>query len=239
MSKVLVLAETGFGKTTSIGNIPEVGIEGLKPEETFVISASGELPFRGWKKDYPFVPTEGPPKEGRFKHSDDMQKIAKTIRYIYKNREEIKNIVLDDQQYLMGNYYVNNSVGGDQYGVFKKIGAFMADLYRAIDEAHRAGLNIIVMSHYEEVGRGVNLSYKPKTAGKMVDTYLTLEGQFQVVLYGKITMEADKTMKRMFVTNADGDYNQAKSPIGMFQQTHIPNDMGYVLNKIKEYYEGN
>ena len=36
MAKILALAASGFGKSTSFGNIPELGIKGLDPNNTFV-----------------------------------------------------------------------------------------------------------------------------------------------------------------------------------------------------------
>ena len=48
MAKILILAKSGFGKSTSIGEIPELGIKGLDPKETYLISCVNKpLPFRG------------------------------------------------------------------------------------------------------------------------------------------------------------------------------------------------
>ena len=42
---ILVIAESGSGKSTSIEN--------LDPKETFIINISGKaLPFKGWKSKY-------------------------------------------------------------------------------------------------------------------------------------------------------------------------------------------
>ena len=50
MAKIMILAKSGFGKSTSIGEIPELGIKGLDPKATFLISAVNKpLPFRGAK----------------------------------------------------------------------------------------------------------------------------------------------------------------------------------------------
>jgi len=40
MPKVLVLAPSGFGKSTSIGNIPELEIQGLDPAFTYILSVT-------------------------------------------------------------------------------------------------------------------------------------------------------------------------------------------------------
>ena len=49
MARILVLAESGFGKSTSLGAIPEYDIKGLDPKETFYITATNKglpLPVR-------------------------------------------------------------------------------------------------------------------------------------------------------------------------------------------------
>jgi hypothetical protein len=72
----------------------------------------------------------------------------------------------------------------------------------------------------------------------MLDNKITLEGLFTVILYGKqgYDMEAKKPTKQ-FVTNFDGEY-PAKSPIGMFNDLYIPNDLGLVAQTIDRYNRG-
>jgi hypothetical protein len=73
---------------------------------------------------------------------------------------------------------------------------------------------------------------------KMLDEKVTLEGLFTILLYGKTTFDTtEKKSSKVFVTNYDGEY-PAKSPHGMFKDLYIPNDLGYVARKIKEYNEG-
>jgi hypothetical protein len=93
--------------------------------------------------------------------------------------------------------------------------------------------NFIVLTHQELDDDG---SYKIKTVGKMLDNKITIEGMFTVVLYAH--QEFDKGVtKKMFVTNYDGRY-PAKSPIGMFEDLVILNDLGIVVKKVQEYYNG-
>ena len=40
-----------------------------------------------------------------------------------------------------------------------------------------------------------------------------------------------------FVTNRDGQY-PAKSPLGMFDNLYVPNDLGKIVNTMNAYYEG-
>lgn len=99
--------------------------------------------------------------------------------------------------------------------------------------------NIICLAHYEEFKdkNGDSLSYRYKSTGNMVDQYITPEGKFEVVLYGKSEFnEKEHKSVRQFVTNDDGVY-PAKSPVGMFDDLYIPNDLGYVVKKSEEFYK--
>jgi hypothetical protein len=45
----------------------------------------------------------------------------------------------------------------------------------------------------------------------------------------------DGKANHFFVTNYDGTFN-AKTPVGMFSELHIPNDLGVVNDAIRAYY---
>jgi hypothetical protein len=79
--------------------------------------------------------------------------------------------------------------------------------------------------------------YKMKTVGNMIENYLTLEGLFTVVLYTKVSKGSDNKIVYQFVTNYDGEY-PAKSPVEMFDEIYIPNDLGLVSKTIDSYNEG-
>lgn len=69
------------------------------------------------------------------------------------------------------------------------------------------------------------------------DDYLTLEGLFTVLIYTKVSRGTDNKVKYEFVTNHDGEF-PAKSPIGMFKELYIPNDLGKVSELIDNYNKG-
>lgn len=234
MARVLVLAESGFGKSTSLGEIPELGIKGLDPKETFYISATNKgLPFRGWQKQYIHVPKGVPPTTGNFLISNNGDVIRQHIEYFIANRPDIVNYVIDDLNYVMQDYYMDNSLAKG-YDVFKNLGFFMNGIFKAAYNIPY-DKNFIALMHYEKDSDGFNSTYKAKTVGKAVDQYITIEGKFEVVLYGKQSIDDQtKKVRKEFVTNYDGQY-PAKSPVGMFKDTYIINDLGLVVEKIKEY----
>ena len=234
MSKILVLAKSGFGKSTSIGEIPELGLKGLDPKTTYLISCVNKpLPFRGANKKF-VVTTPNNPTGGNRVITNDAEIVAKIINMLAKY--PYKNIVLDDMNYMAQDYYMKNALKGG-WDTPKKIGYNTGLVFDAIN-AVPEDKNIICLAHYEEYKdkNGDSISYKYKSTGNMVDSYITPEGKFEIVLYGKSSFdEKEKKSIREFVTNDDGVY-PAKSPIGMFD-LYIPNDLGLVVDKIAEYYE--
>ena len=67
----------------------------------------------------------------------------------------------------------------------------------------------------------------------------TLEKEFTIVLFTEVIEEVIAGvpyMRYKFLTNYDGVCS-AKTPMGMFKEKYIDNDLNMVINRIKEYYE--
>lgn len=170
MAKVLILAESGFGKTTSIGPDLEINIKGLDPKETFIITCTNKgLPIPGWKRFYfPATPDDQTKGNLIMNASRTPELIAKQIANA-GGRDYIKNIILDDSNYIMQDYYMQKAMTSG-YDVFKKIGAIMGGIFLAIENIS-SEKNVFMMAHYEEF-KNSNLdtiSYRYKTVGKMVN----------------------------------------------------------------------
>ena len=63
---------------------------------------------------------------------------------------------------------------------------------------------------------------------------LTLEGLFSIVLFGKVNKNDDGELEYGFETQNSGE-NTCKSPMGMFEDNFIPNDLQLVKQRIEEY----
>lgn len=245
------MAETGFGKSSSIGpitmedfqraGIPNTEIIGLNPAETFIISCSNKnLPIPRWKNFYQRVEYADFVQNGKGNYviTNNADQISILIDLVNTNKKKVINILLDDTNYVMQDYYMSKALTTG-FDVFKKIGAMMGGIFNAMERVSAANKNFIMMAHMEEYKNSNldTLSYRYKTVGKMVNDYITPEGKFEIVLFGKqsvIQLDGKSVVKKQFVTNYDGQY-PAKSPIGMFEDLYIPNDLGYVLNSIKNY----
>ena len=101
----------------------------------------------------------------------------------------------------------------------------------------RDDLYVAVLTHSENTGDNINPYYKIKTQGKMLDSVITLEGLFTYVLFTRVVRdEGSNEVKYKFLTNSDGTCT-AKSPMGLFDDVLIDNDLDFVIKKIQEYNE--
>lgn len=228
MSSIAIVGKSGTGKSSSYGQFPELGIEGLDPLKTVVINVAGkDLPFRGWKSKYKGKLSEG----GNYMESSDSDQIAKAITYVNASRKDIENVVIDDGQYTMAFEFMRRAKESG-YGKFADIGVNAGKIMTAAKEANN--LKVFFLWHPEQ---DKETGYKLKTVGKMVDDYLTLEGLFTIVLYTRVSKGADNKPNYEFVTNNDGEF-PAKSPVGLFESLYIPNDLGFVAKAIDNYNNG-
>jgi len=244
MSQALVIAAgSGMGKSTSMGKIPSLEHEGLVPKETVLINVMGKpLPFKEGRELYKQAVMEFSPITNKFEMIVPgnmlVSKNAREINdylLIINTKPNIKNVVIDDFQYIMADEFMATaSVKG-----FEKFNKIAANAYYVMLTGLqlRADIVFIVLTHIEPVTDGnVIVDYKIKTIGKMLDDKVTLEGLYSIILFGDIIKDSENNMKKVFVTNSTDKFRQAKSPIGMFDDIYIKNDLGYVVKRVREYY---
>lgn len=185
---VLILGETGSGKTFSIKNfdVNEVGIFSVE---------KGRLPFR-----------------------DKGFKIVKNANYghIMKSFQDakLKKYVIDDSQYLLV-HELFDRVNETGYKKYTDMAVNFRNLIYMIN--HQLPEDVIVyFLHHVETSKETGKS-KAKTVGQMIDQYLTLEGCFDIVLYAEVdsnghyfVTQSDgtntaKSPEEMFETKIDND----------------------------------
>lgn len=138
-----------------------------------------------------------------------------------------KVIVIDDTQYLMCNEFMRRATekGFDK---FTEIAQNFWSL--VVQEVNNLPADTIVylLCHTATDDNGVE---KMKTIGKLVDEKITPEGLFTIVLKTAVS-----DGQYAFVTQNNGK-DTVKSPEGMFSSYAINNDLKYVDEKIRNYYE--
>lgn len=223
---IAAVGKSGSGKTRSL--------MGLNPKETLIISVSGKkIPMKGFKALYTPLDEANGGKTGNYYQTSKADKIIQILNLVNTVRTDIKNVVLDDYQFLGAfEYFERASESG--FGKFAEIGQNIARPL-IVASALRDDLNVIVTNHEETISEDFKPLRKMKTIGKLVDNSLTMEGLFTVVLFTEIKEDADGTLEYGFITNSNGS-NTAKSPEGMFDK-FVPNDMGVVVDAIAKYYD--
>lgn len=189
------------------GSGKSASMRNFKKGELGIINvASKPLPFKSEIKPF---------------NSDNYMLIEDVVK-----KATAKSIAIDDCQYLMANEFMRNAkVQGFQK--FTDIALNFWSLAQMVVQELPADVIVYFMSHTETDANG---NVKMKTIGKMLDEKITMEGLFTIVLR---TQVADG--KYTFRTQTDGS-DPVKSPIGMFSDLEIDNDLKMVDTIIREYY---
>lgn len=216
-----IVGATGTGKSTSIKH--------LDPTTTYIINvAKKELPFKGSEKLYNV-------ENKNYKELDDANEITRLLKTISEKATHIKTIVIEDSNYIMGFNMVAKATETG-YTKFSLMARDMVDLFRTA-RMLRDDLTVFYFTHPETIEDGGEIvGYKIKTAGKLIDNQVLLEGLLTVCLYTLVEEKKDGTAEYSFITNRFKKF-PAKSPDGMFAETKIPNNLRSVINSVNEYYK--
>ena len=189
------------------GSGKSYSMRNLSPDEVKVISV--EKPILPFKNHFDVTRT------------NDVDKIVKELKVTKK-----KIAVIDDFQYILGLAAMRRSLekGWDKFSEMQY------DYFKILDALKDLPDDMIVyfMSHTETDENGVT---KIKTIGKALDKYITIEGLFMIVLGTRVS-----DGNYYFITQTNGK-DTLKTPAGMFPSYAIDNDLKYVDEKIRNYYE--
>jgi hypothetical protein len=141
------------------------------------------------------------------------------------NKKKFKRYVIDDSQYLLCFELFDRSAETG-YTKFTEMAMHFYSLIQFVIKQMPTDCIVYFLHHTEEIdGR-----LKAKTIGKMLNEKLTVEGLFSIVL-----MAQNADGKHIFITQSDGR-NTVKSPMEMFEEAEIDNDLKFVDTVIREYY---
>lgn len=189
------------------GTGKSTSLRNFKPEDVCIVNVSG--------KPLPFK------NKHKTFNTDDYMSIETAIK-----KAPAKSIVIDDATYLMtGEYMRTAKVTG-----YQKFTDLALNYYTLVKIAAALSDDKIVyfMGHSDIDNNG---NEKFKTIGKLLDEKITLEGMFTIVLKTVVT-----DGKYQFSTRNSGQ-DTVKTPMGMFSEPLIKNDLAAVDKAIREYYE--
>lgn len=189
------------------GTGKSTSLRNFKPEDVCIVNVSG--------KPLPFK------NKHKTFNTDDYMAIETAIK-----KAPAKSIVIDDATYLMtGEYMRTAKVTG-----YQKFTDLALNYYTLVKTAAALpdGKIVYFMGHSDIDNNG---NEKFKTIGKLLDEKITLEGMFTIVLKTVVT-----DGKYQFSTRNSGQ-DTVKTPMGMFDEPLIDNDLAAVDKAIRDYYE--
>ncbi len=203
----MVLGTSGTGKSSSLRN--------MDPATTLLIQTIPKpLPFRSkdWK----------PVKDG-----GNVMVLGKSDAICAAmNKTSRPVIVVDDFQYLLATEFMDRA-HETGYTKFTEMARHYYDVLTTAANlpAHK---RVYLLSHTDTSDTG---QVKAKTIGKLLDEKITVEGLVTIVLRTHVI-----NGQYVFSTRNNGN-DTVKTPIGLFDEEHIPNDLMAVDKAITEYYE--
>lgn len=209
-----IMGDSGSGKTTAFRNID--------PKTTMYVDCDKKgLSWKGWKKSFS--------EENKNYLVTDKPVTARTI--LKKVNEEpgfkhIKNIVFDTINGLM----VADEMRRSKEKGYDKWQDLATCIYYLIDDALvvRPDLNVFFIAHTQTDLDDTGYKFTHiKTSGKKLDK-IVVESKLNTVLLAKCV-----DGKYLFETQSER--STAKSPLGMFENKEIPNDINIVLKAIDEF----
>ena len=208
----MILGESGTGKTTSLRN--------LDPAHTLLIQmVKKPLPFRSseWKP----VTKEG----GTVFVTDSSATICEAMK---RTKKEV--IVIDDFQYLLANEFMRRvtdvETGNGAFAKYNEIARHAWDVLMAASSLpDRKRVYILSHTSTDDFGKT-----KIKTIGKLLDEKIVMEGLVTIVLKTVV-----QNGNYLFSTKNSGA-DTVKSPLGLFDDELIENDLAIVDASIFNYY---
>lgn len=196
------------------GTGKSTSLRNMNPAETLLIQVVKKpLPFKSnWKSV-----NDG----GNIYHSDNWESIIKAMQ---KTTREI--IVIDDLQYLLANEFMTRA-HEKGYEKFTEMARHYFDVITAATNLPDFK-RVYLLSHTDVSDQG---QVKAKTIGKLLDEKITIEGLLTIVLRTHVI-----NGQYVFSTKNSGS-DTVKTPIGLFDDEHIENDLLAVDKAIKEYYD--
>ena len=194
------------------GSGKSASLRNFAPNEISVFNVTNKpLPFKQGKTKIP--------KIDNATYTDIANALANPNKRAY---------VIDDAGYLLS-FEMFKRANETGYSKFTDMAKNFFDMLDFINTKLPNDIIVYITMHTEDDSEMHRV--KVKTIGKMLDQNLKIEGLFSIVLRAVQTEDGYK-----FVTR-DDMVSTAKSPIGMWEEDMIDNDLKAVDTTIREYYD--
>jgi hypothetical protein len=217
----MILGESGTGKSASLRNID--------PNQALLIQAVKKpLPFKS--KGWSYRNKEINPK-GNIFSSDNSAHIVYAM-----NHTEKDIIIIDDFQYILANEFMRRVTDQEKgNAAFQKYNEIAKSAWDILMAANSLAENkrVYILAHTQTESESEGGRIKVKTIGKLLDEKITPEGLLTIVFRTAVI-----NGQYLFSTQNNGK-DTVKTPMGMFADLHIDNDLAAVDAAICDFYNLN
>lgn len=228
MELIILEGESGSGKTTALRNLPV--------DQTFIITPNGKpLSWSGGTQAY----------GKRIKQVTDLKEIGPLIPRIAAGNPEkgvapVKYIIIEDFSHaqnlriLSPKFVADGQAGGNaKYERYAMFGRDVNDNIIVPIQALRDKPGyVILINHTRPDGSTGRQQFK--TEGKMIGNTIDPVSYARIVFHSMILAGQPLDKRYVLLTHDDG-LHEAKSPMGMFTEDHIPNDLLAALERVHAY----
>jgi len=218
---IFLVGKSGMGKSTSLRN--------LNPDETVIINTDQKaLPFKQFNLKYN-------EEKRNYRKTSDVNIVIATLKKV-NELSNVKTIIIDTWSRIMTDAIMNpgfrSEKGFDKWG---KFAASQYDLINFINDSMREDIIVYLFAHPEtHFGEEGFASERIGVQGKMLERFVP-ESFSTIVLYAEIIKTPGAPNRHVFRTISSGS-DTCKTPLEMFEEEYIDNDLVIVNNAVKEYY---
>lgn len=218
---VFLVGKSGMGKSTSLRN--------LNPEETVIINTDQKaLPFKQFSLKYN-------EEKRNYRKTSDVNIVIATLKKV-NDLSNVKTVIIDTWSRIMTDAIMNPSFRAEKgFDKWSKMAAAQYDLINFINDSMREDIIVYLMAHpethYDDAGFS---SERIGVQGKMLERFVP-ESFSSIVLYAEIIKTPGQPNRHVFRTVSSGS-DTCKTPLEMFEDTNIDNDLVLVNQAIREYY---
>lgn len=219
---VFVVGKSGMGKSTSCRN--------LNPDETVIINSDQkDLPFPKFSKNYNN-------EKGNYLRTSNINEINAKLKEVHNNKQ-IKTVIIDTWSRIMTDEVMSKEFRNASNGMqaWSNMAFKQYSLINIINEKLRDDLIVYLFCHpeivYDESGYP---AMQIAVQGKQLKKFIP-ESFSSIILYSEADKLPGQPIEYYFRTSTNGE-DTCKTPIGMFEDERVPNDLVEINKVIHEYY---
>jgi hypothetical protein len=186
------------------------------------------LPFKNFSARYS-------EEKRNYRKTSDISIVISTLQKV-NALPHVKTVIVDTWSRIMTDTVMSQSFRAEKgFDKWSKMAAAQYDLINTVNDVMRDDIIVYLIAHpethYDDAGFS---SERIAVQGKMLERFVP-ESFSTIVLYAEVVKTPGQPNRHVFRTVSSGN-DTCKTPLEMFEESLIDNDLVDVNNTIREYY---